>query len=286
MLILSSLTLRYTDGSHTIHLDTRPVRSPSTKSVLPIPASKPHLATAIALEWDLLVSAQQALRQHLIPLTSMASRAHDIFLQDQGQSPGNIRNEIVKMLMQYLDTDTLLCWAPETSQHDVTTHSEQSNQKDGLKSLRDIQIRVTQPIISVLTTYLWPGIEIKPALEDGSIVPKSQPSETKDIIRGWISGLGAWELAGLERAVLAGKSLCVGARLVMEWGESFQNIRQAMPAEQKTTRFGVEEAAEACSLEVRWQTGMWGEVEDSHDVEREDLRRQLGSVVLIIGGTE
>ncbi|KAL9111949.1 MAG: hypothetical protein Q9187_001930, partial [Circinaria calcarea] len=107
---------------------------------------------------------------------------------------------------------------------------------------------------------------------------------TKDVIRGWISGLGAWDLAGLERAVLAGKSLCVAVRLVVEWSENFHDLRQALHQEQRSKRFGIEEAAEACSLEVRWQTGMWGEVEDTHDVEKEDLGRQLGSVILVVGG--
>ena len=60
---------------------------------------------------------------------------------------------------------------------------------------------------------------------------------------------------------------------------------EQMKDKKKKTRFGVEEAAEACSLEVRWQTGMWGEVEDSHDVANEDVRRQLGSVILVVSGT-
>lgn len=55
--------------------------------------------------------------------------------------------------------------------------------------------------------------------------------------------------------------------------------------EEKVERFGIEQAAEACSLEVSWQTQKWGEVEDTHDVEKEDLRRQFGSVVLVVGGT-
>ena len=50
-------------------------------------------------------------------------------------------------------------------------------------------------------------------------------------------------------------------------------------------RLGVEVAARACSLEVSWQTGLWGEVEDTHDVDKEDLRRQLGSAVLVVSGT-
>ncbi|MCJ1479069.1 ATP synthase complex assembly protein atp12 [Lambiella insularis] len=265
------------EGHHTVHLDTRPIRKP----ILPIPSSKPHLATAIALEWDLLVSAQQALKQHNIPLTSIAYRAYDISLQDRGQASGNARQELVMMLMRYLDTDTLLCWAPEKSHHDATQLEESEDRVN--KSLRDIQIRVAQPIISYLTTYIWPGVEIKPVLDDGSIVPASQPQETRDIIRGWISGLGPWELAGLERAVLAGKSLCVAARLVVEWSENFRATGNVV--EGAASKFGIEEAAQACSLEVRWQTGMWGEVEDSHDVEKEDLRRQFGSVILIVGGT-
>ncbi|MCJ1289009.1 hypothetical protein MMC34_000541 [Xylographa carneopallida] len=270
-------------GHHTVHLDGRPVRAPTTKSVLPIPPSKPHLASAIALEWDLLVSAQQALKQHHIPLTSIASRAYDIALQDKGQALGDARQEMVTMLMRYLDTDTLLCWAPARSQHDAMQLEESADRAN--KSLREIQIRVARPIISYLTTNIWPGIEIKPVLDDGSIVPASQPQETRDVIRGWISGLGPWELAGLERAVLAGKSLCVAARLVVEWSENFQSVSEPTEGVSKSPRFGIEDAAEACSLEVSWQTGMWGEVEDSHDVDKEDLRRQFGSVILIVSGT-
>jgi len=183
------------------------------------------------------------------------------------------------MLMRYLDTDTLLCWAPAKNVHDA----EQLEQSEGrgATKLRDLQIEVAKPIITFLTTRVWPGIEIKPVLDDGSIVPISQPSETRDVIRGWISGLGAWELAGLERAVLATKSLCVGVRLVVEWSENFPRMEKSA---EEAKRFGIEEAAEACSMEVSWQTGMWGEVEDSHDVDKEDLRRQLGSVILLIDG--
>jgi ATP synthase F1 complex assembly factor 2 len=100
------------------------------------------------------------------------------------------------------------------------------------------------------------------------------------VIRGWLANLPAFELAGLERATLGSKSLLIGARLVHEWGEAFAESRPAAEG----ARFGVEEAAEASSVEVTWQTQQWGEVEDTHDVEKEDLRRQLGSVILLVGG--
>ena len=197
------------------------------------------------------------------------------------------------MLMRYLDTDTLLCWAPaKTDGPGSTTASGETVGvgEEGKESLRDIQIRVARPIIAFLTEKVWPGVEIRPVLDEGSIIPTSQPQATSDVIRGWISGLGPWELAGLERAVLAGKSLCVGARLVVEWSENFfgglgELAEREDGGRGSGKRFGIEEAAEACSLEVSWQTGMWGEVEDSHDVDKEDLRRQLGSVVLLVSGS-
>ncbi len=272
---LSNANSRITEGFN-ILLDSRPVRTPS-KTVLTIPSSKPHLASAIALEWDLLVSAQQALKQHLIPLTSLTSRADDIHNQDAAGN-GNRRQDVVQMVMAYLDTDTLICWAPQRSSHDAA-QLEQSGQRT--ESLRDIQIRTAQPIIGFLATHVWPGVEIKPVLDSDSIVPTPQPQITKDVIRGWTSGLPAFELAALERAVLASKSLLVAVRLLVEWSEEFRDFQK-----ETQKRFGIEEAAEASSLEVRWQTGMWGEVEDTHDVNKEDVRRQLGSVILLVSGHE
>ncbi|PGH16926.1 hypothetical protein AJ80_04994 [Polytolypa hystricis UAMH7299] len=253
-----------------ILLDTRPVRTP-TKETLTIPPSKPHLAHAIALEWDLLVSAHQALKTHLIPLTSLAARAEDIAQQDAADED-IIRREIVWTMMRYLDTDTLLTWAPEKNIYDGEV-------EEGTESLRDRQIRTAQPIIAFLVGRVWPGIEIKPTLESNSIMPTPQPPVTKEVIRGWVSGLPAYELAGLERGVLASKSLLVATRLLVEWSENFRHLRP-----EGRRAFGIEQAAEASSVEVTWQTGNWGEVEDTHDVEKEDLKRQLGAVVLLVSG--
>ncbi|KAF2085388.1 ATP12-domain-containing protein [Saccharata proteae CBS 121410] len=259
-----------------VHLDTRPVRT-AAKNILTLPPNKFQLASAIALEWDMLTSAQQALKQHYIPMTSLTSRAIDIQAAD-AKGDTSIRENIINMMMRYLTTDTLLCWAPERSAHEATGLERRDNNGE---TLRELQARVAQPIISFLTTKLWPGVEIVPVLESDSILPAQQPQMTKDVVKGWISGLPAFELAGLERGVLASKSLLIAARLLVEWSQEFGHVRSDQADGKK---FGIEEAAEACSLEVRWQTGMWGEVEDSHDVEREDMRRQLGSVVILVHG--
>ncbi|KIW04814.1 uncharacterized protein PV09_03999 [Verruconis gallopava] len=269
------VSVRPTDQGLQVHLDTRAVRT-ANKEVLVIPKNKHQLAMAIALEWDQLVTAQQALKQHYIPLTSLISRAIDIETAD-ARGDTRVRESIVTMLMRYFTTDTLLCWAPEK---DIHGPSAMMGREEEGQSLRDLQMRVATPIISYLTTRVWPGIEINPVLDPDSILPLPQPAMTQEIIRGWITGLKPYELAGLERAVLASKSFLVAARLLVEWSQEFTSLRDAEPAE----RFGIEDAAQACSLEVSWQTAMWGEVDDTHDVDKEDLRRQLGAAVLLVNG--
>lgn len=220
------------------------------------------------------MTAQQALRQHYIPITSLTSRAVDIQNADLQGNP-KIRNDLVTMLMKYLNTDTLLCWAEETNQY-----TGQVEKREG-ETLRQMQERIAQPIIAYLTNAIWPGVEIHPVLEEGSILPTPQPQMTQEVVKGWITGLSAFDLAGLERAVLATKSLLVAVRLLVEWSQDFEDVRRSMG---QTGRFGIEEAADACTLEVAWQTRQWGEVDDTHDVDREDLRRQLGSVILLVHG--
>ncbi|ETN37529.1 uncharacterized protein HMPREF1541_07151 [Cyphellophora europaea CBS 101466] len=296
-----------TPEGYQIFLDKRPVRSP-TKNIITIPLSKPTLAHSIAIEWDMLNSAQEALKNHKIPMTSIVSRAHDVLDADAASGPDNdIRQSIVKTMMRYLDTDTLLCWAPERSSIEAaygsrpTASSEDDSPK---KSLRDLQMETAKPIISFLTGTIWPGVSIVPTLDPDSIIPTTQSEMTQSVISGWLSGLPAYELAALERAALATKSLLVAARLVVEWSEEFRHLQAAHESQTIETistaaggktsvdtstpdepRFGIESAARAASLEVNWQTGMWGEVEDTHDVEKEDVRRQLGSAVLMVSGS-
>lgn len=239
-----------------------------------------------------MTSAQQALQPHHIPATSIAARGYDLVLQDAAAastepppapepttvpSSKTMREDIIKTVLPYLDTDTLLCWAAPAKAETTTE-----------PSLRDQQIATAEPLITYLTSSIWAGATLKPGLSDSSILPSRQSPETRKIVEGWLSGLKAWELVGLERAVLASKSLIIGARLVCEWGESFADVRKAMggtpTTKGKVKRFGIKEAAEASSLEVAWQTKRWGEVEDTHDVEKEDLKRQLGNAILVMQG--
>ncbi|PKY00657.1 putative ATP12 chaperone protein [Aspergillus campestris IBT 28561] len=260
-------------GEYRVLLDTRPVRTPQ-KDILSIPSTKPHLANAVALEWDVMTTAQQALKNHLIPLTSLTARAEDIVQEDK-RGEHTTRDQIVETAMRYLETDTLLCWVPEQEAH-LDEYDENGQKRE---SLRDAQVRIAKDTMAFLSTKVWPGVEIKPILDTNSIFPASQSQATKDIIQQWVRDLQPYDLAALERGVLAAKSLLVAVRLVTEWSENFRHFQQT-----RQKKFGIEEAAEACSLEVSWQTDMWGEVEDTHDVDNEDIRRQLGSVIVLVSG--
>jgi ATP synthase F1 complex assembly factor 2 len=154
------------DGALQVSLDTRPLRHPNTKEIVRLPLSKQNMATALALEWDLLTSAQQATRQHLIPLTSLVCRALDIHADDAADTPvsAKIRSTIATTLLRYLDTDSLLCWAPPAGEFD--------SRNDAGESLRDVQKRTAHEIVSFMTTHVWPGIKIDPVLDGHSIVPK------------------------------------------------------------------------------------------------------------------
>ncbi|KAJ6787855.1 hypothetical protein PWT90_08351 [Aphanocladium album] len=264
------------DGSLQVLLDARPLRHPNTKEIVRVPLDKPTLATALAIEWDLLTSAYQATKQHLIPLTSLVCRAIDIAADDALDKPADatIRAAIAESVMRYLDTDSLLCWAPPAGQFDP--------RNDAGESLRDVQKQIAEETVTFLTTHVWPGITIRPVLDGHSIFPASQDEGVRDVVQGWVMGLSAWEIAGLERAVLAGKSLTAAARFVAEWSSGPAGLGASKARE---NRFGAEEAARATSLEVDWQSTHWGEVDDTHDVNKEDVRRQLGSVVLLVSGT-
>jgi ATP synthase F1 complex assembly factor 2 len=261
------VSVKETDKGLEVYLDSRAVKTAAKESLI-LPHSKRGLASAIALEWDQLSNAQQALKNSYVPLTSGASRAMDIVAEDAAGKE-DIRATIVAMAMRYLSTDTLLCWAPEKNIHDSVHETR--------KPLRERQREVAEPIIGYLQAHVFPGCEINPILAPDSIVPIPQPQATREVIKSWVQGLPAFELAGLERGILATKSLLVATRMVAEWGQEFAAARKA-----GSERFGIEHATEAASLEVLHQTEQWGEVEDTHDVDGADIRRQLGTVVLLV----
>ncbi|KAL9538977.1 hypothetical protein MBANPS3_010548 [Mucor bainieri] len=91
----------------------------------------------------------------------------------------------------------------------------------------------------------------------------TQPDETKAKFRAIIDQMGPLELSAFEKAVMSSKSFLIGFALVHKG-------------------ITVEHAAQAAHVEMNAQMDRWGEVEDSHDVEREYIRQTLGSVAITL----
>ncbi|ORX53196.1 ATP12-domain-containing protein [Hesseltinella vesiculosa] len=90
-----------------------------------------------------------------------------------------------------------------------------------------------------------------------------QPEETKAKLRQVVENMDPLELAAFERAVMSSKSFLIGLALIKHG-------------------ISVEQAAQAAQVESNSQMERWGEVEDSHDVEREHIRQTLGSAALAV----
>ncbi|KAI0695419.1 ATP12-domain-containing protein [Cerioporus squamosus] len=100
------------------------------------------------------------------------------------------------------------------------------------------------------------------AVSDSFLVP-TQPQETLKKFEEVLSKFSPWEMAAMERATYTSKSFLIALALVMR-------------------HIDVDQAAQAAHVEVNSQIERWGEVEDSHDVDYHDIRRQLGSASCLL----
>ncbi|GMK57886.1 hypothetical protein CspeluHIS016_0407200 [Cutaneotrichosporon spelunceum] len=82
-------------------------------------------------------------------------------------------------------------------------------------------------------------------------------------LRKALEGMDSWQLAAFERAVYATKSFVIALAFV-------------------EGRITAHEAALAAQVEVAAQIEQWGEVEDTHDVDYQDIRRSLGTVAALL----
>ncbi|KAK3819809.1 MAG: ATP12-domain-containing protein [Benniella sp.] len=88
-----------------------------------------------------------------------------------------------------------------------------------------------------------------------------QDDHVKEKLRDIVSSMTDIELSAFERATLTAKSFLIGLAVVKR-------------------QLSVEKAWMAAQLEVMDQIERWGEVEDSHDVDREFIKSQLASARL------
>ncbi|KAF7304660.1 Nt-Gln-amidase domain-containing protein [Mycena kentingensis (nom. inval.)] len=130
--------------------------------------------------------------------------------------------------------------------------------QDHPRPLVELQDKHWIPLLAwARSTY---GVELTTS---DSVLFNSQPDATKSRLKQVLSTLNQWEIAGMERATYTTKSLLIALALVKK-------------------HMSVEQAALAALVEVNSQIAVYGEVEDTHDVDYHDVRRQLGSVACLL----
>lgn len=162
----------------------------------------------------------------------------------------------MERLQPYLDTDTICFPAEEPP---VQVELQRQWWSPILAWARDtfkVEIKEHEGVIisgpqSETTHQILRGAAIEATSTKATIVPKGSVPEG-------VAGVDPLAFAAFERAVMTSKSYIVGLALV----------RGAIDAEQ---------AAQASQVEVNAQIHRWGEVEDTHDVDKHDVRRQLAA---------
>ncbi|KAI9308408.1 hypothetical protein BJ944DRAFT_260263 [Cunninghamella echinulata] len=184
----------------------------------------------------------KVLKAHTLPLTSILSRAIDGLDVKTG-------GEEVEKDIRPAVIDKLLTYFDT----DATCYYE-----DHPEVLVQLQDKYWKPILEWATTHY--DVQINTTHD---IFAVQQPQATKDKFRAVVEEMDSFELAAFERAVLTSKSFLIGLALVKH-------------------AISVEHAAQAAQVEINSQMERWGEVEDSHDVDREYMRKTLGSVAMAV----
>ncbi|KAF7796754.1 hypothetical protein EIP86_007937 [Pleurotus ostreatoroseus] len=173
------------DGALVVTLDKRPLRTPSGNRLV-IPKDKPLAATLIAAEWE---NQDGLLKQHSLPMTSLASRAIDAFGEEE------TRKQVQMQLLKYLETDT------------ICAKSFHSSEPVSLVELQKIH---WDPLLDWARQSF--GVEIN--ITD-SFLPKPHPKETMKKFDELLSTFDPWQMAAMERATYTSKSFLIGLALTL-----------------------------------------------------------------------
>lgn len=251
------------DDSYVVQLDKKTVKTPLGFD-LKIPPSKRSLAYLLGNEWKSLPSLQ--IRPYLVPLTSLTSRCIDL---DEAQRTDDVEikakvgdlSTVKNLLLRYLDTDTMLVFSPKEDCDGELRKEQEKCYRPIIKSMEQFFSKFADDGKPVTLTYL--------DCDKDGLIGNSQTEHTKKAVLNYLDSLKTWDLVALEKATLVGKSFLAGVTVLRnaDYNDDFN--------------LTVEELARLVSLETVLQTARWGEVEDTHDVDKVDVKRNLASAALL-----
>ena len=274
-----SLNASSTTGKIQVELDSKPIKTPAGNN-LAVDKNRSLLALLLKAEWDSIPNLK--VKPYSLPLTSLVSRCIDLEnpkVEDRdletksklksGAGVGADRGEVCGNLLRYLDTDTLLVFSPRAEYEGA---------------LRLAQDRIYLPIIKAIERFLSKYVDNSHAKSKAVIKLKTLDADVQglasnvqsDLVRqaarNYLDTLSYWDLAVFEKTVLTTKSFICGILLV-------QN--KSRTNEYKDLVYTVDDIVEASTLEVIYQTERWGEVEDTHDVNKRDIKRNVSAAAIV-----
>lgn len=270
-----------------VQLDGKTLRTP-LGFPLALPKSKRQLAHLIAHEWSNLPDLK--IKTTNLPLTSIAARSIDLDEANKPQADEEIQTkvgnveDIMVNLLRYFDTDTCLIFATK-------------DEYEG--KFRKMQDELYLPLIKEYEEYFTAyARKHTNFLPDGEIVKitfldcetdglrgNKQSLLVQNVVYHWMKKLPISDLVALEKAILTSKSFLCGVTLLRsnvsdpQLQSEIYQVNKSGPEEYyfKTA----EEIIELGNLETIFQTAEWGEVEDTHDVDKEDWLRNITSAALL-----
>lgn len=166
-------------GQHAVHLDGRPMRTPS-KAELAVPHRA--LAEAIAAEWN---GQGEVLKLSDMPMTQLANSAIDRVRA--------MRGTMIDGVMRFADTELLCYRAGATESPDLAARQE----------------RAWQPLLDWVREHHGAAL-----CQTAGLMPVDQPSEALAALRAAVEGLDDWRLTALQAAVAPLGSLVLALAVV------------------------------------------------------------------------
>ncbi|ODV84383.1 hypothetical protein CANARDRAFT_29243 [[Candida] arabinofermentans NRRL YB-2248] len=253
------------EGFH-VQLDNKTIKTPLGFDLV-IPTNRPTLAHLLKHEWQHLPNLK--IRPYLVPLTSVVSRAIDLTRVKDLNDPematkiGDLE-ALKRQLLRYLDTDTLLVFSPAEDCDGKLRRAQEEMYRPLIAEMEKFFSSYSHPSKrndKLVLTYLDSDLH--------GLVGNMQPAETREAVSNWMDSLDVWDLVVLEKATLTAKSFLSGVAILRmnDLNDDF--------------KMSLEDVSRAATLEIIYQTERWGEVEDTHDVDKVDVRRNLGTASLI-----
>lgn len=259
------VTLDRSKNEITVYLDNKPIRTP-LGNPLTVSNDRQFLALMLHNEWANLPNL--SIKPHSLPLTSVVSRCIDLEMTGKPECDpelvakvGGDRDKISNDLLRYLDTDTLLCFSPRA-------------EYEG--SLRAAQDKLYLPIIesmrALFSQYSSEPVSLQILDADvHGLRGNAQTEQTRAAARRYLDTLSLWDFAVFEKTVLTTKSFICAAML----------LHNKCASGASRMELTMEEIAQAATLETIYQVERWGEVEDTHDVDKRDIRRNVTAAAIV-----